>query len=181
MNNGKTTVEKINIHPGINDDKLCDIMKEKDEIAKDLGDNKELWLFFDEINTCPSLSLITEIFINRTYNGNKFSDNIRLIGACNPYRKRVRDKEKCGLSHPGDNESESNELVYLVNPLPQSLLYYVFSFGSIDKEDEKKYIHSIIEVLFPKDEKERLKSLLEQKKNEKSKKEEEKNKEIFKQ
>ena len=181
MNNGKTTVEKINIHPGINDDKLCDIMKEKDEIAKDLGDNKELWLFFDEINTCPSLSLITEIFINRTYNGNKFSDNIRLIGACNPYRKRVRDKEKCGLSHPGDNESESNELVYLVNPLPQSLLYYVFSFGSIDPEDEKKYIHSIIEVLFPKDEKERLKSLLEQKKNDQRKKEEEKNKEIFKQ
>ena len=44
-------------------------------------------------------------------------------------------KEKCGLSRSRDNE---NELVYLVQPLPQSLLYYVFSFGSIDEEDEKK-------------------------------------------
>ena len=49
-----------------------------------------------------------------------------------------------------DNE---NELVYLVEPLPQSLLYYVFSFGSIDNNDEKKYIHSIIEKLFTIEEK----------------------------
>ena len=26
--------------------------------------------------------------INRTYNGNKINENILLIGACNPYRKR---------------------------------------------------------------------------------------------
>ena len=46
------------------------------------------------------------------------------------------------------SDDNDNELVYLVQPLPQSLLYYVFSFGSIDDEDEKKYIHSIIEKLF---------------------------------
>jgi hypothetical protein len=69
------------------------------------------------------MSLLTEIFINRTYNGNKLCDNIRLIGACNPYRKRKGEKEKCGLSKSDDNE---NELVYIVEPLPQSLLYYVF-------------------------------------------------------
>ena len=107
-------------------------------------------MFFDEINTCLSLSLITEIFINRTYEGKKISDNIRLIGACNPYRKRKGNKEKCGLSLSEDND---NELVYLVQPLPQSLLYYVFSFGSIDEVDEKKYINSIIENLFTKEEK----------------------------
>ena len=94
------------------------------------------------------MSLLTEIFINRTYNGNKLCDNIRLIGACNPYRKRKGEKEKCGLSKSDDNE---NELVYIVEPLPQSLLYYVFSFGSIDDYDEKKYIFSIIEKLFLKE------------------------------
>ena len=149
LNNGKKTVEIIDIHPGINDEKLCKIMKEKDEIAKKQKD-EELWLFFDEINTCLSLSLITEIFINRTYEGNKISDNIRLIGACNPYRKRKGNKEKCGLSLSQDND---DELVYLVQPLPQSLLYYVFSFGSIDEIDEKKYIHSIIKKLFTEEEK----------------------------
>ena len=115
-------------------------MERVDEVTKKEKD-KETWLFFDEMNTCLSLSLLTEIFINRTYNGKSFSDNIRLIGACNPYRKRKGNKEKCGLSASDDND---NELVYLVQPLPQSLLYYVFSFGSIDDTDEKKYIHSII-------------------------------------
>ena len=117
-------------------------MREKNEFK---NESDELWIFFDEMNTCLSMSLLTEIFINRTYNGKKLSDNIRLIGACNPYRKRRENKEKCGLSMSGDKE---NELVYLVEPLPQSLLYYVFSFGSIDEEDEKKYIYSIIEKSF---------------------------------
>jgi len=98
------------------------------------------------------MSLLTEIFINRTYNGNKLCDNIRLIGACNPYRKRKGEKEKCGLSKSDDND---NELVYIVEPLPQSLLYYVFSFGSIDDYDEKKYIFSIIEKLFSEEKEEK--------------------------
>ena len=149
LNNGETNVEIINIHPGITDDKLCDIMDQKNELAQKQKD-KELWLFFDEMNTCLSLSLLTEIFINRSYNSKKLSDNIRLIGACNPYRRRKGDKEKCGLSKSDDNDKE---LVYLVQPLPQSLLYYVFSFGRIDDIDEKKYIHSIIEKLFTKQEK----------------------------
>ena len=72
-------------------------MERIDEIAKKEKD-KETWLFFDEMNTCLSLSLLTEIFINRTYNGKSFSDNIRLIGVCDPYRKRKGNKEKCGLS-----------------------------------------------------------------------------------
>ncbi len=54
-------VEIIDIHPGINDEKLCEIMKQKDEIAKK-NKNDESQLFYDEINTCLSLSLITEVF-----------------------------------------------------------------------------------------------------------------------
>ena len=149
LNNGETNVEIINIHPGITDEKLCEIMDQKNELAQKQKD-KELWIFFDEMNTCLSLSLLTEIFINRSYNSKKLSDNIRLIGACNPYRRRKGDKEKCGLSKSDDNDKE---LVYLVQPLPQSLLYYVFSFGRIDDIDEKKYIHSIVEKLFTEQEK----------------------------
>ena len=40
------------------------------------------------MNISLSLSLLTEKFINRTYYGNKFIDNIRFIGECDPYRKR---------------------------------------------------------------------------------------------
>ena len=94
LNGGKTTLFKINIHPGYDDEKLCRKMDKANEEAKKLKNEqgKELWVFFDEINTCLSLSLITEIFINRTYNGKKLEENIRLIGACNPYRKRRENK-----------------------------------------------------------------------------------------
>ena len=151
LNDGKTTLKIIIIHPGITDEILCERMEEANKEAEDLkNEGKELWLLFDEINTCLSLTLLIEIFINRTYNRIRLSDNIRLIGACNPYRKRKGNKEQFGLSISEDND---NELVYLAHPLPQSLLYYVFSFGYIYEIDEKAYIYSIIKKLSTKEEK----------------------------
>ncbi len=123
-------------------------MKINEKAKNESKKNKELWVFFDELNTCDSLCLITEIFIKRSFNGLNLEENIRLIGACNPYRKKVKNKLKCGLSHPNDE----NELIYLVNILPQSLMYYVFNFGSLEPEDERKYISSIISKLFVKEE-----------------------------
>ena len=150
LNNGEEgLVEIINIHPGIKDKDLCKRMNEINKKAK--NKNKELWAFFDEINTCLSLSLLTEIFINRSFNGEKLENNIRLIGACNPYRRRKITAEKCGLSREDDVE---DDLVYKVEQLPQSLLFYVFSFGTLKDEDEKKYIKSIIQKVFDKNEEE---------------------------
>ena len=147
LNKGKMTIKIINIHPGKTDKDIYKEVKKINEEAKNI--NEEVWILFDEINTTSSFSLLTEIFINRTCNGEKLSENIRLIGACNPYRKRKVSTEKYILSRDDDIE---NELAYLVHPLPQSLLYYVFIFGSINEKDEKKYIYSIIERLFLEDE-----------------------------
>ena len=83
--------------------------------------------------------------MNKTFNGKKIADNIRLIGACNTYRKKKQGMEKCGYGRENENDKE---LVYLVQPLPQSLLNYVFCFGDLNEEDEKTYIYSIIERLF---------------------------------
>ena len=88
LNNGEILVEKINIHPGITDEYINQKIKQLNEKAK--KQKNELWIFFDEINTCLSMSLLTEIFINKTFNGEKLNDNIRLIGACNPYKKKKR-------------------------------------------------------------------------------------------
>jgi len=156
LNNGLELVEIINIHPGITDEEITNKMRDMNIEAKsEKYSEKELWVFFDEINTCLSLSLLTEIFINRTFNGEKLEDNIRLIGACNPYRKRKELIERCGLTREDDKD---DQLVYKVEQLPQSLLYYVFSFGSLQEKDEKKYIKSIIQKLFTKDE-EKLRDL----------------------
>ena len=154
LNNGEELVKVININPAITDEKIMDEMKKMNEEAKK-QEKKELWVFFDEINTCLSLSLLTEIFINRTFNGEKLEDNIRLVGACNPYRKRKELIERCGLTREDD---EDDQLVYKVEQLPQSLLYYVFSFGSLSDKDEKKYIRSIIQILFNQNE-EKLRDL----------------------
>ena len=147
LNNGKMNLKIINIHLGFTDDILYEDMKKINEEAKNL--KEEIWILFDDINTCKSFSLLTEIFTNRTFNGQKLSENIRLLATCNPYRKMKPLTDKLGLIR--DDEKE-NELVYLVHPLPQSLLYYVFNFGSINEEDEKKYIYYIIEKLFNEDE-----------------------------
>ena len=146
LNNGEEFVQIINIDPGITNEKIADKMEEMNNKAKsEKYKGKELWVFFDEINTCLSFSLLTEIFVNRTFNGIKLEDNIRLIGACNPYRKRNESIERCGLTREDD---EDDQLVYKVEELPQSLLYYVFSFGSLEDNDEKKYIKSIIHKIF---------------------------------
>ena len=105
-----------------------------------IKNSKEYWVLFDEINTCNSLGLLNEIFINRSYNGTKIEENIRLIGTCNPYRLKSENEESCGLSHPYKNKS----LAYDVNILPQSLMYFVFNFGFLQENDEDKYIESIL-------------------------------------
>jgi hypothetical protein len=139
-------VEIINIHPGITDEYLCQKMEEMNEKAK--KQQKELWVFFDEINTCLSLSLLTEIFVNKTFNRKPLNKKIRLIAACNPYRKRQQEIEKCGYERETDEKKDHIDLIYLVQPLPHSLLNFVFSFGALNPEDEKKYIYSIIKKLF---------------------------------
>ncbi len=146
LNNGKETLETINIEPSYDDEKLTKKMNEINKKAKSL--NGELWVFFDELNTCDSLSLITEIFINRTYGRKELAKNIRLIGACNPYRKKKENKNICGLPYQNVDDNEV-QLVYLVNILPQSLMYYVFNFGKLEKKNEDQYISSIISDIIP--------------------------------
>ena len=81
-----------------------------------------------------------EIFVNHSLNGKKISENIRFIGACNPFRRKSPKENDIGLKL---NEN-SDEMTYLVNPLPNSLLNYIFYFKSLKDDDVKKYIESII-------------------------------------
>ena len=149
LNNGEELLQIIYIHPGITEKEIVNKMRDLNNKAKyEKYQEKELWAFFDEINTCLSFSLLTEIFVNRTFNGEKLEENIRLIGACNPYRKRKESTERYSLTR----DDEEDQLVYKVELLPQSLLYYVFSFGPLQGNEEKKYIKIIIHRLFIKEE-----------------------------
>ena len=114
----------------------------------ELGIESKIWVFLDEINTCNSLGLISEILCMRTFLGNKIPENVSFICACNPYRLFTNiSKEEIGLklNLKIDNKNINQALAYKVNPLPFSLLNYVFDFGSLARKDELNYIKSMIE------------------------------------
>ena len=180
-NNGHSDKMKIlNIHAGTNDNDIINfineiVIPEANKIEKineeekkkrmkmqQLFEEIKLWVFLDEINTCKSMGLISELMCKHTCQGKPLPSNIVFIAACNPYRQReskgikeekigldinqavkqknlLNDKEKAEI-----NKSKSNNLVYTVNPLPHSLLNFVFDFGNLTQKDEEDYIRCII-------------------------------------
>ena len=181
-NNGNADKMKIlNIHAGTNDNDIikfinekvipeAKIIEEQNKIEKEkrlknnqLFEEVKIWVFLDEINTCKSMGLISELMCKHTCQGKPLPSNIVFIAACNPYRQRenignaedkqvgldinfankqknlLNDKEKEDIAR-----SKNNNLVYTVNPLPHSLLNFVFDFGNLTEKDEEDYIRCII-------------------------------------
>ena len=150
--------ETLQIHAGTTDQKIVSFIDDITKKKNMNGNPDELtWVFLDEINTCNSLGLITEIMCNHTYLGKKINDNFIFIAACNPYRLLTKKMKKSGLVYYNMKESNKlNNLVYTVNPLPHSLLNFVFDFGSLKPEDEKKYISNTIYEIISKIRKNKL-------------------------
>jgi hypothetical protein len=72
-------------------------------------------------------------------------NNIIFIGCCNPFRldmsnQNTDHEQEVGLVI----ESSSNKLSHKVYPISDSLLPFIYDFGQLSHEDEKKYIVSII-------------------------------------
>ena len=138
-----------NIHAGITDNDIINFIK-NNNLLENNNNNREMynekWVFFDEINTCNSMGLLSEILCKHTMLGIKLKPNIKFIAACNPYRLVTNKIEKIGLIN--EKKHIQSKLVYTVNPLPPSLLNYIFDFGNLKEEDEKKYIYNIIEKGF---------------------------------
>ena len=156
LNNGEkiNSDYKINIHGGFTDE---DIIKKIEKINNEINqkenlDNKKIWVFIDEINTCKSMGLFSEIICNHSCNGKKLNNNLVFIGACNPYRKSKNAQKINGLIY--NNHKNQTITLYNVNPLSHSLMNFVYYFGSLSKEDEEKYIKAIIEDIFNENEEE---------------------------
>ena len=154
LNKGKMSLKIKNIHAGIKDLDIIEFIEKINEEAnnEDNNSNDKIWVFFDEINTCNSMGLLSEIFYKHSYYGKKLSERLTFIAACNPYRLKIineKEKEKinddfCLKFNDKKYYKTNQKLVYLVNPLPHSLLTSIFDFGNLSSEDEKKYIQSIV-------------------------------------
>ena len=109
-NEGEEKLKILNIHAGTNDGDIINfinndaipeaniIIETKKEEKNKYLNNKQffedtkLTVFLDEINTCKSMDLISELMCKYTCQGNSLPENIVFIAACNPHRIRERKK-----------------------------------------------------------------------------------------
>ena len=101
----------------------------------------------DEINTNSNIDgVLKEVLVDRRLLGEALPDFVVPIAAANPFklRKGKADYLTNGLKIQG---LTSSKLIYLVNPLPESMLASVWNFSSLLPSDEFKYIEKIVENL----------------------------------
>ncbi|CAG8534868.1 35142_t:CDS:10, partial [Gigaspora margarita] len=131
----------LNLHAGIDEQIITEFMADARNNAK----KGEVWIFFDEINTCNHIGLLSDLIAHRIYLGNPIHNNIRLFAACNPYRIRTKSISEAGLQTKQIKKyEEQSSLVYEVKPLPDQILDYVWDYGILHPDDEKKYIQIMV-------------------------------------
>ena len=146
-----------NIHAGRTEEDILNFTQESQERALK-NKRQSVWLFYDEINTCDHLHLLTDIICRRQLNGVRLAPNLVFIAACNPYRESKSKVAGAGLSaevlafssSPVLETQASNTsfsgLVYLVHPLPETMLDYVWDYGTLAAVDEQKYIQHMCQM-----------------------------------
>lgn len=132
----------FNFHAGVTEEELVGFVRKRENEAEN---GKDVWVFLDEINTCEYLGTINEIICHRSINGKQLSPNLVFIAACNPYRLRPAGSiSTAGLSGKTVTD-EYSRLVYRVHPLPETMIDYVWDYGSLSEDDERAYICRMVE------------------------------------
>ena len=108
-----------------------------------------VFLFLDEVNTCPHLGLVHELLCRRSVHGRLVRDGLLILTALNPRRKRgARDEGDTtpGLVYSAEQAvtDDMADLVYRVHPVSQTLLNFVFDFGALGPHVEQAYIESMV-------------------------------------
>ena len=83
----------LDLHAGISEANILNFMS---EVEKDTV-NGEIWIFFDEINTCNHIGLLADLIAHRMLDGKPIHHNIRIFAACNPYRIRIKAATEAGI------------------------------------------------------------------------------------
>lgn len=137
----------LSIHAGVTEEVIARTVLACDDKAKE-NLRKSFWLFLDEINTCDHLGLICDIICHHLCNGKQLAPNLKILAACNPYRLRS-DESIFTTGLQGKIKTDQlSKLVYRVHPLPETMIDYVWDYGTLQEKDEKTYIERMIQGLF---------------------------------
>ena len=135
--------EHYGIHAGITESMIRTKVQDCSTECKEDG-RKQLWLFLDEINTCDHMGLLTEIICHHSCNGEPLPRNLVFIAACNPYRLRDETHIATAGLLGKLKIDEFSKLVYRVHPLPETMIDYVWDYGTLHGDDEKSYIKQMV-------------------------------------
>ncbi|XP_071112375.1 E3 ubiquitin-protein ligase rnf213-alpha-like [Haliotis cracherodii] len=151
----------VKVHGGTTSDDIIKKVKHAEQLAIDnKAKNQHMYtvLFFDEANTTEAIGLIKEIMCDGCMDGQplKLSENLKIVAACNPYRKHsdefIQRLERAGLGYHVEADKTTDKLghvpmrrlVYRVQPLPQSMLPLVWDFGQLNIQVEELYIRQMV-------------------------------------
>ncbi|CAM9251391.1 unnamed protein product, partial [Phaeothamnion confervicola] len=156
-----TELHVLNIHGGTTDDDVLTWMRTRlrTHHRGGGGGGGALTLFLDEVNACNSLGLFKEIVCDCCLDGEPLPVDVRIICACNPYRRRPSGVAAAGAIAGGEGvpglvfrhddrsvagTADMASLVYRVRPLPESLIDHVFDYGALPAPTERIYVRDMI-------------------------------------
>src|SRR5688572_16165651 len=87
--------QALNLHAGIHEESIMTFMNN----ALKEAEKSEIWLLFDEINTCNYIGMLADLISHRMLDGKIIHPNIRLFSAFNPYRFRSRGQSDNGSTN----------------------------------------------------------------------------------
>lgn len=170
---------QADVHGGFTAEHIRQKMSEWVAIAKrkqgevGIGSAQDVWVFLDEVNTSPDIGWFKEIVCDHSLDGEPLPYNMKIIAACNPYRRRKLNMAVSGGSGSGGggggkgskkkakykrviNEQFKNwmaasgsddplaQFMYRVYPLPPTMKEYVWMFGSLSELDELQYVSEMV-------------------------------------
>lgn len=107
---------------------------------------EQVWAFLDEINACEHLGFLVGVVCHHILDGKPLHHNVKVLVACNPYRKHDSKKQRAGLSaRKMLNNVEHLDKAYTVHPLPEALVEHVQDFGILNVKDERLYIQAMVQ------------------------------------
>eukprot|EP00796_Vickermania_ingenoplastis_P001552 gene1552-937_t len=145
----RSMFEPINVHAALSPHEIAKTMHRCVARAKRLRilaeipmfkefESAKVCVFLDEFNTASCMGLMKEIIQDHSFYGEALPENLSIIAACNPHRKRL--KPAFMPQQTVEQDDEWAAVHYNVRQLPPALQEMTWTYGALTDEQEKEFI-----------------------------------------